>query len=81
MSTELTSDANFDPSGESTSEEQVVADERDAYAPHLTVADGFRFGCGLILVFVAFLFLLVIGAAAAVLTALLLGVPLPFGAR
>lgn len=77
----MTSDANLDPSGEPASEEQVVVDERDAYAPHLTVADGFRFGCGLILVFVAFLFLLVIGAAAAVLAALLLGVPLPFGAR
>lgn len=47
-------------------------------APLLTVGDGFRFGCGLILAGVAFSFLLVIATALSVLLAILLDLPLPF---
>lgn len=47
-------------------------------APLLTVGDGFRFGCGLILAVIAFSFLVVIATALSLLLAILLDLPLPF---
>lgn len=43
----------------------------------LSVGDGFKFGCGLILSFVAFYFVLVIFLTGVVLVAMLLNMPLP----
>ncbi|HLH74083.1 MAG TPA: hypothetical protein VKX96_12425 [Chloroflexota bacterium] len=45
----------------------------------LGVSDGFKFGCGLILAGVAFYFALIIVVAFALLVALILNLPLPFG--
>ncbi len=56
-----------------------TAEERYVEAPRLTVGDGFRFGCGLLLAVVAFNFILAILAATVLLLAMLLNVPLPFG--
>jgi hypothetical protein len=44
----------------------------------LTVSDGFKFGCGLILAGVAFYFILVIVSALAFLIFTILGIGLPF---
>ena len=49
--------------------------------PQLTVNDGFRFGCGFILAYLAFYFAVVIVLAVAVLLALLFNIPLPFTPR
>jgi hypothetical protein len=46
---------------------------------NLTVADGFKFGCGLILAGVAFYFILIIVAALAILVVILFNVNLPIG--
>jgi hypothetical protein len=46
---------------------------------NLTVADGFKFGCGLILAGVAFYFILIIVAALAILAVILFNVNLPVG--
>ncbi len=79
MSTDVSADLTPSTTEDATVDEEIVEEEvRDAYAPHLTVADGFRFGCGLILVSLAFVFLLLIGGAVAVLLAVLLNIPLPF---
>lgn len=43
----------------------------------LTVSDGFKFGCGLILAFVAFYFVVTIFLTAVMLFAMLFNVPLP----
>ncbi len=67
------------PETEMAPDEPVAAEEVYGVEPHLTMADGFRFGCGLILSFVAFSFVLVILVAAGVLLGMLLGMPLPFG--
>ena len=53
--------------------------EPEAAVGRLTVADGFRFGCGFLLALAAFSFVLAILAAAVVLVAMLVGLPLPFG--
>ncbi len=45
----------------------------------LNVADGFRFGCGFLLACAGFYFGLLILVALALLVAVILGVPLPFG--
>jgi hypothetical protein len=45
----------------------------------LSVSDGFRFGCGLLLAGIAFYFALLIVVAVALLFASVLGLPLPFG--
>jgi|GEM_PF-2244770 len=45
----------------------------------LGVSDGFKFGCGLLLAGAAFYFALIMVAATAVLVAMVLGIPLPFG--
>lgn len=45
----------------------------------LSVGDGFKFGCGMLLAGVAFYFALIIVAATALLFATILGLPLPFG--
>lgn len=45
----------------------------------VSVSDGFRFGCGLILAGVAFYFALIMVVAVAFLVATILGLPLPFG--
>ncbi|MBI2939008.1 MAG: hypothetical protein HYY04_01110 [Chloroflexi bacterium] len=45
--------------------------------PALTVGDGFRFGCGLILAGVAFYFLVVIAIALFALVAVIFDIPLP----
>jgi hypothetical protein len=62
-----------------SADEQPAVEETYDSVPHLTVADGFRLGCGLILSLVAFGFILVILAATGVLLAMVLGLPLPFG--
>ncbi len=58
-------------------EDQVAPEERYVEPPRLTVADGFRFGCGLLLAVVAFSFILAIVVTTLVLLAMLLRVPLP----
>lgn len=60
-------------------------DESESYedeprvAITLGVADGFKFGCGVILAGIAFYFVLIIVVATAFLLASLLNLPLPFG--
>lgn len=61
-----------------------AADERDGedeqrVAITLTVSDGFRFGCGLILAGLTAYFALIMVVAVAFLVATILGLPLPFG--
>ena len=46
---------------------------------NLTVADGFKFGCGMILAGIAFYFILIIVAALAFLAVALFNVNLPIG--
>ncbi len=58
--------------------DQLATEERYVEGPRLTVADGVRFGCGLLLAAVAFNFVLAIVAATLLLLAMLLGVRLPF---
>ncbi|MBI4322320.1 MAG: hypothetical protein HY675_27825 [Chloroflexi bacterium] len=43
----------------------------------LTISDGFRFGCGFILAFVAFYFAAIILVTGSILLAMLLNVPVP----
>ncbi len=64
---------------ESPPEEELPAEEPRVSDLRLTVADGFRFGCGFLLAGLAFAFILLIAAAALGVAALLVGVPLPFG--
>lgn len=45
----------------------------------LSVGDGFKFGCGLLLAASAFYFALIMVIAVAILIATILGIPLPFG--
>ena len=45
----------------------------------LTVTDGFKFGCGVLLAALAGYFILIILIAVALLVATILGLPLPFG--
>lgn len=59
-------------------EDEGISDEQRV-AITLSVADGFKFGCGLILAGVAFYFVLIILVAAALLLATILNLPLPFG--
>lgn len=49
--------------------------------PQLTVNDGFRFGCGFILAWLAFYFAAIIVLAIGVLIAMLFNVNLPLGGR
>ncbi|HLG51924.1 MAG TPA: hypothetical protein VKY56_09890 [Chloroflexota bacterium] len=58
---------------------ETVGEEEPSVAISLGVADGFRFGCGLILAGIAFYFALIIVVATAFLVALALNLPLPFG--
>lgn len=58
-------------------EEDLLEEQRVAIT--LSVADGFKFGCGMILAGVAFYFALIIVVAAALLLAMVLNLPLPFG--
>jgi hypothetical protein len=58
--------------------EERWADEEQRVAITLTVGDGFKFGCGLILAGVAFYFALIMVVAAAFLVATILNLPLPF---
>lgn len=57
--------------------EELEPEQRVAIT--LSVGDGFKFGCGLLLAMVAFYFALIIVIGAALLTASILGIPLPFG--
>lgn len=59
--------------------DEALAEEEQRVAITLSVADGFKLGCGLILAGVAFYFALIIVVAAAFLVAIILGLPLPFG--
>ena len=63
---------------EPVASDDYAEDEPIQTAPLLTVGDGFRFGCGLILAMVAFTFLVVIASALSLLLAILLDLPLPF---
>ena len=54
-----------------------LAEQRVAIT--LGVGDGFKFGCGMLLAGVAFYFAMIMVAATAVLFAMILGLPLPFG--
>jgi hypothetical protein len=58
---------------------EAPADVEQRVAITLSVADGFKFGCGLILAGVAFYFALIMVVAVALLFAMLLNLPLPFG--
>ncbi len=68
-------------SPDADAEQPAGAEESYPYPPPLTVADGFRFGCGMILAGVAFAFLGIILVAALLLLAMVAGFPLPFGIR
>ena len=57
--------------------EEHWTDEEQRVAITLTVGDGFKFGCGLILAGVAFYFALIMVVAAAFLVATILNLPLP----
>jgi len=59
--------------------EDEAYEEEQRVAITLTVGDGFKFGCGMILAGVAFYFALIIMVAAALLLAVILNLPLPFG--
>jgi hypothetical protein len=61
--------------------EERPADEEQRVAITLSVGEGFKFGCGVILAGVAFYFALIIVVAAAYLVATILNLPLPFGGR
>jgi hypothetical protein len=52
-----------------------------SYGPHITVADGFRFGCGFMLAFFAALFALVIVILLMFLLGLFAGLPVLPGAH
>ncbi len=65
--------------GEMEAEEQAIPEVVEGYPARLTVADGFRFGCGFLLAFVAFNFVLAMLVATVILLAMLLNLPLPFG--
>jgi hypothetical protein len=54
-------------------------EEEQRVAITLSVGDGFKFGCGMILAGIAFYFVLIIMVAAALLLAEILNLPLPFG--
>ncbi|MGH2459521.1 MAG: hypothetical protein ACRDIY_11730 [Chloroflexota bacterium] len=58
-------------------DEQYEEEQRVAIT--VGVADGFKFGCGMILAGIAFYFALIILVAAALLLALVFNLPLPFG--
>jgi hypothetical protein len=45
----------------------------------LGIADGFKFGCGLLLAAIAFYFVVLLIVAFALVVAAILGLPLPFG--
>jgi len=60
-----------------TGEPEQVVEQRVAIT--LGVVDGFKFGCGLLLAGIAFYFALLLIVGAAMLVALILGLPLPFG--
>jgi len=62
---------------EDVDDAEVVDEQRVAIT--LGVGDGFKFGCGMILAGVAFYFALIIMVAAAMLLAIILNLPLPFG--
>jgi len=70
---------DVDPTALSVDDEVSPPEERHIEPVHLTVADGFRFGCGFSLAAAGFVFILAIGAAIAALVAAVIGVPLPFG--
>lgn len=62
---------------EQLSEEPRAADATYPVGPQLTVGDGFRLGCGLILAFLGFLFVLVIGLGLLFVAAAALRIPIP----
>lgn len=59
--------------------EEESYEEEPRVAITVGVADGFKFGCGMILAGIAFYFVLMIMVAAALLLALIFNLPLPFG--
>ncbi len=59
--------------------EDEAHEEEQRVAITLSVGDGFKFGCGMILAGIAFYFVLIIMVAAALLLAEILNLPLPFG--
>ncbi len=61
------------------SPEVPVSDVEQRVAITLSVADGFKFGCGLLLAGLAFYFAVVLVVGVALLFAAILGLPLPFG--
>lgn len=59
--------------------EDSAYEEEERVAITLSVGDGFKFGCGMILAAISFYFVLIIMVAAALLLAEILNLPLPFG--
>ncbi len=66
------------PPADSLVDEEAI-DEEQRVAITVGVADGFKFGCGMILAGIAFYFALIIMVAAALLVALIFNLPLPLG--
>lgn len=71
--------ANPKSAGRESAEQLPEEDLEQRVAITLGVSDGFKFGCGMILAGVAFYFALIIVVAVALLVALILNLPLPFG--
>jgi hypothetical protein len=69
------------PIPETSAEESPVepVEEEQRVAISVSVADGYRFGCGLILAALTAYFALILVVAVAFLVATILGLPLPFG--
>jgi hypothetical protein len=55
------------------------ANVEQSVAITLGIADGFKFGCGLLLAAIAFYFVVLLVVAFALVIAAILGLPLPFG--